>query len=130
MKIRSGVKQVSAGNICSMYILNDGTLWGCGNNDYGKIGVGTKQECVKTPTQILSGVRSVITASNHTLAILNNGTLMAWGSNFDGALGDGTKIHRRKPVKIHTNVSKAASGDTFTVFITNDGNFFFTGSFE
>lgn len=112
----------------SMYILNDGTLYGAGDNDYGKIGVGTKADCVKTPTKILSNVRKVETASNHTLAILGDGTLMAWGSNFDGALGDGTKRHRRAPVRIRGKVRAVGSGDTFTCFVTDDGQFLFTGA--
>jgi len=52
VQIMSGVADVSAPWDHTMIVKTDGTLWGCGNNEYGRLGDGTSINR-STPVQIL-----------------------------------------------------------------------------
>ena len=49
----SNVKQIAAGTEFSIFLKNDGTIWGVGKNDKGQIGQGNTDDYL-TPTQITS----------------------------------------------------------------------------
>jgi len=49
----TGVKAVGAGEYHSLMIKNDGTLWGCGWNYVGQLGIGTYDTPKTTPVQAL-----------------------------------------------------------------------------
>lgn len=61
-----------------MAILNDGTLWGWGYNDYGQLGDGTTTER-KRPVKIADNVRDVACFEDYTIYITEDGELMECG---------------------------------------------------
>jgi hypothetical protein len=71
----------------------DGTVWGWGNNTYGKLGIGfTFQESEKTPTQLtgFTNCKDISCGADNTFFIREDGTLWACGKNTEAQLG----IHR------------------------------------
>ena len=82
VKILDGVKLVSggAGNNIShtMAILNDGSLWGWGDNEFGQLGDGTKTERHR-PVKIAENVKDVACGISYTIYITENGELMECG---------------------------------------------------
>ena len=59
--------QVAAGNEHTMYLMEDGSLWGMGENFHGRLGDGTSQIKI-TPVQIVSGgVVQVAAGEEHTM---------------------------------------------------------------
>ncbi|MCL2443196.1 MAG: choice-of-anchor D domain-containing protein [Treponema sp.] len=92
---------VSAGEVHTLAIRNDGSLWAWGSNLYGRLGNGTLTNH-NSPIRIGTAINwsSVSAGVSHSLAIRNDGSLMAWGHNASGALGDGTTIQRNAPVQI------------------------------
>jgi alpha-tubulin suppressor-like RCC1 family protein len=114
------VKMASGGFDHSLILKTDGTLWACGNNQFGEIGDGTTINQF-TPINILSNVSNICASTDYNLIVKNDGTLWAWGTNGYGNLGDGTDTDRKSPVKITADVlSIAASGSTS--FIIKNGN--------
>ena len=91
---------ISAGQSFSFFIRSDGTLWTCGFNLYGELGLGNF-DYTNTLTQVGMDTDWLRTTSGfkHTLAIKMNGELWAWGVN-TGAIGDGTFTDRDTPVFI------------------------------
>lgn len=84
------IRSVSAGRLHTMAIGTDGSLWACGNNEYGQLGDGTNTTR-NTPTKIGNDTwASVSAGTQHTVAIKSDGSLWAWGNNEYGQLGDGT----------------------------------------
>jgi alpha-tubulin suppressor-like RCC1 family protein len=85
---------VFCGEYSTFLLRNDGTLWACGQNTSGELGIGSS-----TNTDVLTQVvgndggmtvtewRWVHCALNHTVAVAQNGTLWAWGSNQSKKLG-------------------------------------------
>ena len=95
---------VSAGQIHTVAIRTDGSLWAWGGNQNGQLGDGTGGSGLwvwdesshrhnrHIPTRIGTGFEwiSVSAGSGHTVAIRTDGSLWAWGGNESGQLGDGT----------------------------------------
>ena len=116
----------------SFIIKNDGTLWGCGNNQYGELGLGDTSNRT-TFTQIATNtnnIRSIYCGDNHTIILKNDGTLWGTGYNYYGVLGLGDTSTRYTFTQITTNVNDIKSvycGSRQTFILKNDGTLWGTG---
>lgn len=83
-------------------IMSDGSLWGCGMNNYGQLGIGSKQSNPVYGWQLISAEKwiKVCGSQYHTLAIKSDGTLWSWGNNSYGQLGTGDYMERLIPTQI------------------------------
>ncbi len=78
----------------------DGTLWTWGNNAYGQLGNGTRNNS-RTPMKvILTGVTSLTAGSNQSLVTKEDGSIWSFGSNEFGKLGIGNEISKLQPTKV------------------------------
>lgn len=122
------IQYVAAGEIHSMIIKSDGSLWACGQDAQGSFGLGVDTPEESTiPIQIMSGVRSVALDRYSSFILKDDGSLWACGNNYDGQLGDGTKIDRLAPVQIMTEVKEVSAGDGFTLILKTDGTLWSCG---
>ena len=80
-------------------LFDDGTMMGCGRNDYGQLGLGnyTSQSTFK-PIPLIEKVNYVSCGDYHTLIILDNGKVMSTGLNNYGQLG----LNHNNPNKFNT----------------------------
>jgi hypothetical protein len=99
----SGVTAVASERGTSFYgqalaLLENGTVWGWGDNGNGQVGDGTTANknvpvavCAVGQTapcvNHLSGVKVIAAGNVHSLAVLENGTVVEWGSPGDGSGG-------------------------------------------
>jgi len=114
----------------SFGIKTDGTLWGWGQNNYGKLGDGTSA-LKNVPTKIndVTTWKHIAAGYNHTMAIRTDGSLWAWGYNDSGKLGIGEPSgERTTPVRVVVESwednncwATVAVGDNQTVAIKTDG---------
>ena len=82
---------IACGQSCAFAIKSDGTLWSCGFNQYGQLGLGGTYDSsghiieipfVDTFTQVGSDTWSVVSSHGmHTMAIKSDGTLWGCGKN-------------------------------------------------
>jgi alpha-tubulin suppressor-like RCC1 family protein len=98
----SGVKQISAGNIHTLALLNNGTVKAWGSNDNGQIGKGSFGYSQGTPVIVdgLSNVKQVAAGYHHSLALMGDGTVKVWGANNFGKLGLGDTVDKGIPMTI------------------------------
>jgi len=120
------VKSVASGQYFTMILKSDGSLWAAGDNKYGQLGDGSKEDR-SIPVKILNGVSAVSAGAGHAMILMNNGSLMAVGLNKDGQLGLGSKIDRSVPGEVMTGVSAVSAGANHTMILKTDGTLLATG---
>ena len=110
----------------SLILKNDGTLWGCGDNSYGQLGLGDGSNRY-TFTQVATNtddIKSVYCGTNHTLILKNDGTLWGVGHNGYGQLGLGDTTNRNIFTQVTTNaddIKLVCHGENHTIILKNDG---------
>lgn len=97
----SDIIDIAAGNSFSLFLKNDGTVYGIGANNYGQIGIGNSARSL-TIVQIpsLSDITKISAGSSFSAFLKNDGTVLTCGYNIYGQLGDGTISIRKTPVQM------------------------------
>jgi alpha-tubulin suppressor-like RCC1 family protein len=98
----TNVTDIAAGMSHSLFLLGDGTVWACGYNLYGQLGVGTddtNNRNVAVQVAGLTGTAIQVAAGfDHSLALIEDapgsgkGSVWAWGLNNCGQLGNGAPL--------------------------------------
>ena len=87
----SGVTAISAGASHSLILKNDKTVWAAGNNEFGQLGDGTKDnKNIFVKSLNISDIIAIDAGDSHSLIMKSDKTIWAAGDNFFGQLGDGT----------------------------------------
>jgi len=92
---------LSSGSGSTAVLKTNGTLWMCGDNSFGQLGLATKTQqnsFVQVGTDT-DWVKAYCGGSN-TFAIKANGTLWAWGRNDYGKLGFSDTNDRLAPTRV------------------------------
>ena len=77
----AGVRAISAGNLHSLALLNDGTVRAWGENKFGQVGDGTTMN--RDRPVAVQGVRNAVAIAagyDFSVAVLSDGTVMQWGN--------------------------------------------------
>ena len=114
-------------------ILEDGSLWVCGFNYGGKLGIGKAQyetESVNVFTKVSDNVCKVDLGYDLMAFIKNDGSLWMCGSGFGWVDNEITRNTGASyvPVKVMEQVSDIAVGDGYTLILKSDGSLWGCGS--
>ncbi len=101
------IVKISAGVEYSLVLLDDGSVWGWGNNSYGQLGDGTTTSS-NVPIQVhgvddigyLGDIIDISAGYYFSLALRSDGTVLSWGKNDYGQLGKGDTIDSTTPVEV------------------------------
>src|SRR6516164_7399868 len=93
------VIKVAAGNLHTLFLKSDGSLWVMGDNMYGQLGDGT-YNTTNLPGQIVASNVVAVAGANHSLFLKTDGSLWAMGYNQFGQLGNGTYNNTNIPGQI------------------------------
>jgi len=94
--------QVEAGDIHSLGVRTNGTVWAWGNNTFGRLGdnsIITRS----SPVSVVGGFTDwcqVSGGQTHSLGVRTNGTAWAWGYNGQGQMGNDSNISQRSPISV------------------------------
>jgi len=124
--VASNVTAIAAGQVHSLFLKSDGSLWVMGFNGNGRLGDGGIESSINFPEQIVaSNVTAIATESgaSYNLFLKGDGSLWGMGDNRLGQLGDGTNIDASRPEQIvASNVTAIATGAAHSLFLKNDGS--------
>ena len=103
------IQSIGCGSSNTFYLMNDGSLYGCGENVYGQLANKTSEEKLFIYKPILifknENIKSISFGSHHTMIHLNDGNVFVWGNNKHGQLGLGDTHNRRKPTNMKCDKS-------------------------
>ena len=117
----------------SLILENDGTLWGCGQNNYGQLGLGDNNNRNIFTQVTTNDVKSVYCGDSHTFILENDGTLWGCGRNNEGQLGLGDTANRNTFTQITTNandIKEIYCGFYHTLILKNDNTLWGCGHNE
>ena len=131
--VLSGIKIVSATYCTSIHafyaLSSNGTLYACGGNAYGQLGVGDVT-ARSSPVAVMGGVKQIAAGYYSVYALTEDGDIYAWGYNDGGSLGIGDIISRSSPVLVVGGIKYkqiVASGNT-AYGLSKDGDLYAWGS--
>lgn len=111
---------LSTGAASTVFIKSDGTMWSCGNDTNGQLGLGTNGTNRSSPVQIgtANNWKYPVAAPQNSAAagaLRTDGTLWMWGYNASGQLGQGVVTNRLSPVQTGT----ASNWATFAIALSS-----------
>jgi alpha-tubulin suppressor-like RCC1 family protein len=115
-------------------IKNNGTLWGCGSNQHGCLGVNSSSQNFTSFQQITTATNWIKVAPSYffTIALKSDGTIWAWGQNDAYQLGNSPATPQQlSPIQVGTATDwvDIATGTNRTSFaIKADGTIWGWGS--
>ena len=130
------IKAIAAGQLHSLMLKNDGTVWASGNNDWGQLGDGTTNsswlpvQVMLSPGVPLAYVYAIAAGKQHSLAAVDDPILglrvYAWGFNCYGQLGNadhGGGHYSATPVVVqgldlYDRILKLTAGEYFSAAVT------------
>ena len=106
--MQDGVRAVAvaAGDMHSMVLKVDGSVWATGRNQYGQLGDGSNADRSEFVEVISSEVTEVAAGGFHSMVLKQDGSVWATGWNEYGQLGDGTTTDRSNYVQVVSSQAK------------------------
>ena len=126
------VKYVACGDQNTFVVKEDGSLWACGNNNSGRLGLGSTTHQNIFCKVINEGVKQVSSGPNHTMVLKDDGSLWACGNNGSGQMGTGETSYSFIQVteNINNDVKQVECGRYCTFIIKNDDSLWACGKNE
>ena len=126
-------RQVSAGNVHSLGVTDDGIAYAWGGGFQGRLGTGNTL-ARSSPVSVVGGItnwRQVSAGEQHSLGVTDDGIAYAWGNDGNGRLGIGGTLARSSPVSVVggiTNWNQVSAGGAHSLGLTDDGIAYAWGS--
>ncbi len=114
---------VTAGLLHTCGLLDDGTAFCWGSNQFGQLGDGT-QSGRTSPVAVAGSVKFAMLSpgGGHTCGISTGGAAFCWGLNLNGQLGDATHSDHASPAPVNATSTwlTLSSGGSYTCGIAAD----------
>ncbi|MFH1980584.1 MAG: CARDB domain-containing protein, partial [Pseudomonadota bacterium] len=121
----SAVIAIAGGSDHTITLKSDGTVWSWGDNDFGQLGDGRRDES-PDPVQAsnLTDVVAIAAGEFHSLALRSDGTVWAWGVDYSIQPGGEEWFYfNTTPTQVLnlTDVMAIAGGDHHSLALKSDG---------
>ena len=129
--INNDVKQIVCGSYHTFILKNDGSVYSCGDNYYGQLGLGDytdRSSFTQVTTNINNDVEQLACGYEHTFILKNDGSVWSCGRNYYGQLGLGNTTNQTTFTQVTTNINNdvkqiaCSDGGNHTFILKNDGS--------
>ncbi len=103
-----------------LQLRRDGTLWASGDNRYGQLGDGSRQD-QRRPVLVGRNFCAMAAGRFLSLVLTRDASLWAWGYIGDGPWGDGSGVDQARPVQIARGCMAIAAGALHSLLLKHDG---------
>lgn len=121
----NNVAMVAVGNLHSLFLKEDSTVWACGDNSYGSLGDGTTiSKSLPVKVYGLSNIIKIVAGFEYSVALRNDGTVWAWGDNTYGQCGDSLIVPITVPTQITglNEIRDISCGQSHCLFLDSNGS--------
>lgn len=123
---------VTCGKQHSLILFNDSSVYSCGDNSFGQLGIpAIKESYVPLSIPNFEGAVNIYCGSNYSIVMKANDNLFACGDNSKGQLGiasDDINCFRMQPVHVYCAVQKVACGSNHSIALGINGEIWSWGS--
>ena len=120
-------KAVAAGEMHSVVLKEDGSVWATGRNYNGQLGDGSKTDRSIFVQVISDGAADVAAGSSHSMVLKEEGNVWATGCNEFGQLGDGSTTDITDYAMVSSGAKAIAAGRRHSMVLKKDGSLWATG---
>lgn len=125
------ISDVEASSNYSFLVMEDGTLFGVGNNSYFSLACGEGIFSTHRRVELPEKPIAIANGFGHVLALTEKGEVYAWGRNNKGQVGNGSTRHVMTPVKLPLqNIIQICGGGQFSLALDRDGHLWGWGDNE
>ncbi len=115
----------------SFMLMEDGSVWGAGNNSYLPLTVKSGKYSTHVKTNLPEAPVAMATGFGHAMMLTENGEVYAWGRNSEYQVGNGKRKHVQEPYKVDLqNIVQIACGGKFSIALDADGQLWGWGDNE
>ncbi|HBF2041586.1 TPA: hypothetical protein KNV82_002464 [Clostridioides difficile] len=120
--------KIICGDAHTFILKNDNTIWSCGRNNYGQLGLGDTTDRTTFTKVDIDNVKKIVCGYYHAFIIKNDNTVWSCGRNNYGQLGLGDTTDRNVFTKVNIdNVKDIVCGYYHAFIIKNDGGIWSCG---
>lgn len=126
----TNVIDISAGGDFSLFLRSDGTVWVCGDNTNGQLGLGLNSfNAPLTQITAIANITAIAAGESHSLFLKSDGSVYGAGKNNYGTLGDGTYTDKSTPVQSSglSDIVGISAGYYHSLFLANSGRIYSSG---
>ncbi len=110
----------------ALALKEDGTVWAWGDNEYGQLGIGSKDVINISAARMLDGIYGVVALAvgrNHSLVLKDDGSVWSWGDNANGQLGHQVQSSSFSPKRINglNDIVAVSAGYYHSMALHRDG---------
>lgn len=120
------IKEISAGFDHTLILMENGDMYGIGNNAKGQLGSTNLGGSVTSFIKLASNVSSIAAGRRHSVYVVN-GTMYGMGDNRWNKLAKNGMETCSTPVKMADNVKKVFAGEHSSFYINNNNDLYYIG---